>query len=158
MAVLCKPAIAVPEYVITNEETLELAQRLHGDHPQIDLVLRLIEHTGVQKRHLIQPIDKVLQHPGFDARSITYEEHTKARVPEVVRRALDQAELEPRQIDLIVYVSCTGFMMPSLTAWLINTMGFRPETRQLPIAQLDGHLGGIANRGHCVVGLGQNEA
>ncbi|MFE7430400.1 type III polyketide synthase, partial [Streptomyces sp. NPDC057545] len=43
MAVLCKPAIEVPEYVITNEETLELARRLHGDHPQLGLVLRLIE-------------------------------------------------------------------------------------------------------------------
>lgn len=63
MAVLCKPAIQVPEYVITNEETLELARRLHGDHPQLDLILRLIEHTGVQKRHLIQPIETVLQHP-----------------------------------------------------------------------------------------------
>lgn len=80
MAVLCKPAIAVPEYVITKDETLELAQRLHGDHPQLSLVLRLIENTGVQKRHLIQPIEKVLEHPGFDARSIVYEAQTKDRV------------------------------------------------------------------------------
>lgn len=149
MAVLCKPAIAVPEYVITNEETLELARRLHGDHPQINLALRLIKNTGVQKRHLIQPIDKVLRHPGFDARSAVYEAQSKERVPAVVRQALDQAELEPQQIDLIVYVSCTGFMMPPMTSWLINKMGFRQETRQLPIAQLGCAAGGAAvNRAH----------
>ncbi|MEV5314041.1 type III polyketide synthase [Streptomyces sp. NPDC052610] len=149
MAVLCKPAIEVPEYVITNEETLELARRLHGDHPQLGLALRLIENTGVRKRHLIQPIEKVLQHPGVDARSATYEEHTKARVPAVVRRALEQAGLEPQQIDVIIYVSCTGFMMPPPTAWLIDTMGFRPETRQVPIAQLGCAAGGAAiNRAH----------
>ncbi|MEV7861331.1 type III polyketide synthase [Streptomyces hirsutus] len=149
MAVLCKPAIAVPEYVITNEETLELARRLHGDHPQINLALRLIENTGVKKRHLIQPIDKVLRHPGFDARSAVYEAQSKERVPAVVRQALDQAELEPQQIDLIVYVSCTGFMMPPMTSWLINKMGFRQETRQLPIAQLGCAAGGAAvNRAH----------
>ncbi|MET7313049.1 MULTISPECIES: type III polyketide synthase [unclassified Streptomyces] len=149
MAVLCKPAIAVPEYVITKDETLELAQRLHGDHPQLSLVLRLIENTGVQKRHLIQPIEKVLEHPGFDARSIVYEAQTKDRVPAVVRQALDQAELEPPQIDLIIYVSCTGFMMPPPTAWLIGKMGFRPETRQMPIAQLGCAAGGAAvNRAH----------
>lgn len=113
MAVLCKPAIAVPEYVITQDDTLELARRLHKDHSQLRLILRLIENTGVLKRHLIQPIDKVLKHPGLDARSAVYEEESKARVPAVVRKALDQAELEPRQIDLIVYVSCTGFMMPA---------------------------------------------
>ncbi|MER7044696.1 type III polyketide synthase [Streptomyces jumonjinensis] len=149
MAVLCKPAIAVPEYVITNEETLALAEQLHGDHPQLELILRLIEHTGVLKRHLIQPIDQVLRHPGFDARSVVYEEQTKDRVPAVVRQALDQAEIEPRQIDLIVYVSCTGFMMPPPTAWLIGAMGFRPETRQMPIAQLGCAAGGAAvNRAH----------
>ncbi|MFI5618070.1 type III polyketide synthase [Streptomyces sp. NPDC051567] len=149
MAVLCKPAIAVPEYVITNEETLDLARRLHRGNPQLDLALRLIEHTGVQKRHLIQPIEAVLKHPGLEARSILYESESKARVPGVVYRALAQAELEPRQIDLIIYVSCSGFMMPSLTAWLINQMGFRSDTRQLPIAQLGCAGGGAAvNRAH----------
>jgi 1,3,6,8-tetrahydroxynaphthalene synthase len=144
MATLCKPAIAVPEHVITNEETLDLARRLHPDHPQLGLILRLIEHTGVQKRHLIQPIDVVLRHPGFEARSTVYEAETRARVPSVIRRALDQAELDPEQIDLIIYVSCTGFTMPSPIAWLINTMGFRPETRQMPIAQLGCAAGGAA--------------
>ncbi|MFE0381008.1 type III polyketide synthase [Streptomyces inhibens] len=149
MAVLCKPAIAVPDYVITNEETLELARRLHGDHRELALVLRLIENTGVLKRHLVQPIDTVLKHPGLDARSAIYEAESKARVPDVVRKALDQAELEPQEIDLIIYVSCTGFMMPSLTAWLINKMGFRSETRQMPIAQLGCAAGGAAvNRAH----------
>ncbi|MFI7091609.1 type III polyketide synthase [Streptomyces lydicus] len=149
MAVLCKPAIAVPEHIITQDDTLELARRLHKDHSQLKLVLRLIEHTGVLKRHLIQPIDKVLKHPGLEARSAVYEQESKARVPAVVRQALNQAELEARQIDLIVYVSCTGFMMPSLTAWLINTLDFRSETRQIPIAQLGCAAGGAAiNRAH----------
>ncbi|WP_431961357.1 type III polyketide synthase [Actinacidiphila sp. bgisy160] len=149
MAVLCKPVISVPDNVITCEQTLELARRLHKDHPQLDLTLKLIEHTGVQKRHLIQPIEEVLKHPGFDVRSQIYEAESKARVPAVIRQALDQAELEPEDIDLIVYVSCTGFMMPSLTAWLINKMGFRHDTRQLPIAQLGCAAGGAAiNRAH----------
>src|ERR1700744_4107858 len=56
--VLCKPAVAVPEYVITQAETLAIAERLHADHPQLRLVLRLIENAGVVKRHLIRPIDE----------------------------------------------------------------------------------------------------
>src|SRR5215217_6804163 len=43
MAVLCRPAVAVPDHVVTMEETLELARRLHADHPQLPLALRLIE-------------------------------------------------------------------------------------------------------------------
>ncbi|MGR8007359.1 type III polyketide synthase [Streptomyces hypolithicus] len=149
MATLCRPSVAVPDHVITMEQTLELARELHADHPQLDLALRLIENTGVATRHLVQPIEDTLRHPGFESRNRLYEAEAKARVPDVVRRALAHAEVEADEIDLIVYVSCTGFMMPSLTAWLINTMGFRSDTRQLPIAQLGCAAGGAAiNRAH----------
>ncbi|MBB5120448.1 polyketide synthase [Streptomyces eurocidicus] len=149
MATLCRPAIAVPEHIITREQTLELARTLHADHPQLQLALRLIGNTGVQTRHLVQPIEDTLKHPGFTARNARYEIEAKARVPEVILRALDHAELTARDIDMIAYVSCTGFMMPSMTAWLINTMDFRSETRQLPIAQLGCAAGGAAlNRAH----------
>ncbi|MBT2510893.1 type III polyketide synthase [Streptomyces sp. ISL-98] len=149
MATLCRPAVSVPEHIITVAQTLDLARTLHADHPQLALALRLIENTGVRKRHLVQPIEETLRHPGLRARNLRYESEAKARVPEVVRRALDHAELRPADIGLIVYVSCTGFMMPSLTAWMINTMGFRSDTRQMPIAQLGCAAGGAAiNRAH----------
>lgn len=149
MATLCRPAIAVPEHVITMEQTVELARKLHPDHPQLDLAVRLISNTGVRTRRLVRPIEETLRHPGFTARNDAYEVEAKARVPEVVERALAHAELTPRDIDMIVYVSCTGFMMPSMTAWLINNMGFGSDTRQLPIAQLGCAAGGAAiNRAH----------
>ncbi|RBM07278.1 type III polyketide synthase [Streptomyces sp. PT12] len=149
MAILCRPSIAVPEYVLTMEHTLELARTLHADHPQLGLALRLIENTGVKTRHIVQPIEETLRHPGFEARNTVYEEEAKRHVPPVVFRALDNAGLGVHDIDLIVYVSCTGFMMPSMTAWLINTLGFRTDTRQLPIAQLGCAAGGAAiNRAH----------
>ncbi|MDT0306592.1 type III polyketide synthase [Streptomyces sp. DSM 44917] len=144
MATLCRPSIAVPDNVLTMEETLELARTMHADHPQLGLALRLIENTGVRTRRIVQPIEETLRHPGFEARNRVYEAEAKRRVPPVVYRALDHAGLTVRDIDLIVYVSCTGFMMPSLTAWLINTLGFRSETRQLPIAQLGCAAGGAA--------------
>ncbi|MFC8824056.1 type III polyketide synthase [Streptomyces sp. NPDC057137] len=149
MATLCRPAIAVPEHVITLEQTVELARTLHPDHPQLELAVRLISNTGVRTRRLVRPIEETLRHPGFTARNDAYEVEAKARVPEVVERALAHAELAPQDIDMIVYVSCTGFMMPSMTAWLINTMGFGSGTRQLPIAQLGCAAGGAAiNRAH----------
>ncbi|WP_414720978.1 type III polyketide synthase [Streptomyces sp.] len=149
MATLCKPAVSVPEHVITMEETLDLARSLHKDHPQLPLALRLIGNTGVTQRHIVQPIEETLRHPGFQERNELYEAEAKARVPAVVRAALGHAELRAADIDMIVYVSCTGFMMPSLTAWLINTMGFPSHTRQVPIAQLGCAAGGAAiNRAH----------
>lgn len=139
----------VPEHIITQEETLEIASRRHAENPNLPLVLRLISNTGVRKRHIIRPIAETLEHPGFEIRNLLYAEHAKARVPEVIRRALRNADLAELDIDAIIYVSCTGFMMPSLTAWLINAMGLRSDTRQIPIAQLGCAAGGAAiNRAH----------
>ncbi|WP_424210764.1 type III polyketide synthase [Streptomyces sp. BI20] len=149
MAILCRPAVAVPEHIITLDETLALARTVHADHPQLELALRLIKNTGVEKRHLLRPIEETLLHPGLADRNATYEREAKARVPAVIEEALEAAALRPRDIDVIIYVSCTGFMMPSLTAWLINTMGFRTDCRQIPIAQLGCAAGGAAvNRAH----------
>ena len=149
MSTLCKPSINVPEYVITMEETLEFAEKVHAGKPQLPLALRLIRNTGVQKRHIVQPVEKTLRHPGFEERNRVYEVESKKRCPEVIEQALANAGLVAHDIDMIIYVSCTGFLMPSLTAWLINVMGFRSDTRQVPIAQLGCAAGGAAiNRAH----------
>jgi 1,3,6,8-tetrahydroxynaphthalene synthase len=156
---LCKPSVSVPEYVITMEETLEFAERVHAGKPQLPLVLRLIQNTGVRKRHIVQPIEQALRHPGFAERNRIYESESKKRCPAVIEQALANAGLAVADIDVIIYVSCTGFLMPSLTAWLINNMGFRSDTRQIPIAQLGCAAGGAAiNRAHdfCVAYPGSN--
>jgi len=149
LSTLCKPSVSVPEYVITMEDTLAFAEQVHAGKPQLNLALRLIRNTGVRKRHIVQPIEETLRHPGFEERNRIFELEAKKRCPPVIERALANAGLEAQDIDAIIFVSCTGFMMPSLTAWLINHMGFRYDTRQIPIAQLGCAAGGAAiNRAH----------
>ena len=146
---LCKPSVSVPEYVITMDQTLEFAERVYCGKPSLPLALRLIRNTGVAKRHIVQPIEETLRHPGFEERNRIYEFESKKRCPGVIKQALANAEVTAQDIDLIIYVSCTGFLMPSLTAWLINNMGFRSDTRQIPIAQLGCAAGAAAiNRAH----------
>jgi 1,3,6,8-tetrahydroxynaphthalene synthase len=147
MSVLCKPSVHVPEHVITMEETLEFAERAHAGKPQLPLALRLIQNTGVRTRHLVQPIEETLSHPGFEERNRIYEAEAKRRCPAVIEEALDHAGLVAHDIDAMIFVSCTGFTMPSPTAWLINNMGFRYSTRQIPIAQLGCAAGGAAING-----------
>ncbi len=97
----------------------------------------------------MQPIEETLKHPGFEDRNRLLRAGGEGQGSAVIQRALDDAELLTADIDVIIYVSCTGFMMPSLTAWLINEMGFESTTRQIPIAQLGCAAGGAAiNRAH----------
>ncbi|WP_174552891.1 type III polyketide synthase [Nocardia amamiensis] len=159
MSTLCKPSVSVPENVLSMEDTLEFAERMYAGNPNLPLALKLIQNTGVRKRHIVQDIDSTLRHPGFEERNRIYERESKKRCPEVIEKALANAGVVEREINAIIYVSCTGFLMPSLTAWLINTMGLRSDTRQIPIAQLGCAAGAAAiNRAHdfCVAHPGSN--
>jgi predicted naringenin-chalcone synthase len=52
--------------------------------------------------------------------------------------------MAPADIDLIITVSCTGYMIPSLDVHLLNLMGFRNNIRRLPITELGCVAGAIA--------------
>lgn len=52
--------------------------------------------------------------------------------------------MTPPDIDMIITVSCTGFMIPSLDAHLINLMGFRPDVRRMPLTELGCAAGAMA--------------
>lgn len=136
MSVICKPAVDLPEHTLSGDEALAVCRAIHNNHPKLAQVLKLIENTGVQKRHFIQPLEDCLQHPGVEARIGIFEREAKLRVPGVVEQALENAEVETQDVDVIIFVSCTGFTMPSLTAWMINALGFRRDVRQLPVAQM----------------------
>ena len=136
MPVLCRPVTHFPEHEITLEDTLEAARRLHPDHPRLETALRLIEHTGVRTRRLLQPLERTLRHPGVAARTELYHEAVRRYLPGLVAEALGEAELSREQIDAVVFVSCTGFTMPSPIVWMINELGFPTRIDQLPVAQL----------------------
>ncbi len=149
MATLHKPAIYLPEYIITLDDTLALARREFKDNPNLEKSIGLITNTGVKKRHIIQPIELATLHPGFGYRNAVFEYESKRLVPAVIEEALSHADITAKDVSAIIYVSCSGFLMPSLTAWLINKMGLPLNTVQIPIAQMGCAAGGAAiNRAH----------
>ncbi|TVX89579.1 type III polyketide synthase [Paenibacillus agilis] len=136
MGILTKPAIVRPQYRITQDEMVDVLQRLHPNHPDWSKINRMIRNTQVNERYIVRPIEEIIAHSRFEERSLIYKEEMRRLSVQAVEQALENAELEAFQIDLIIVTSCTGFMMPSLTAYLISDLPFREQTKQLPIAQL----------------------
>jgi hypothetical protein len=60
---LCRPALWMPDYTTTVQQTLELCRSYTNN--DACTVLRIIGNTCVLKQHLVQPIEETLEHPGW---------------------------------------------------------------------------------------------
>lgn len=144
MTILSKPEVLVPNHIITKEDTINICNMFHGDNDNISTIKDMIEHTTIIKRHLVQPLGKTLVHYGIEQRHKVYSREAKRLALEVSRNVLEKENMSPKDIDLIICTSCTGFLFPSLTSYLINALSMNSNTKQLPVAQLGCAAGSAA--------------
>lgn len=137
-------ATATPSPVIGPEETKTYLRRVFGAaYPDLSRAERMVDHAMIETRHLALPPEDLLAMPGLEQRNQTYVETVRRLGDGVARHALEQARISPRSVDLLLTVSCTGYMIPSLDVYLAGQLGMRPNVRRLPVTEL-GCGGGTA--------------
>jgi alkylresorcinol/alkylpyrone synthase len=105
-------------------------------------LLSVYDSAGVTRRGSVRPIEEVFSPGDFERQNRRYCEIARAAAVDVSQRALVAAGLEPRHIDFIVSVSCTGFMIPAVDAHVANALGMGPRLARLPITEA-GCAGGV---------------
>ena len=105
-------------------------------------LLSVYAAAGVKARASVVPIEEAF-HPGdFETQNDRYSQIARAAGIDVARRALRSAGLEPSEVDIVVSVSCTGFMIPALDAYVADALGMGPRLVRLPITE-SGCAGGV---------------
>jgi alkylresorcinol/alkylpyrone synthase len=137
-------ATAVPPHTATQEQIKErLRALLPLDARHMAAALTLFDHTAVERRHSVYPVEDFGRRRSLGEISEEYRRHALALGQQVAANALDAAGVRADEIDLFITVSCTGIMIPSLDAYLIDELGFRRDVRRLPLTEL-GCAGGAA--------------
>jgi alkylresorcinol/alkylpyrone synthase len=137
-------ATAVPTHSATQGEVKERLRAVLALSPRrMDATMELFDHTAVERRFSVEPVASLGQPRGLGDVQARYRENAIALGRQVAAEALARAAVEASQVDLLVTVSCTGIMIPSLDAYLCNDLGFRADVRRLPITAL-GCSGGAA--------------
>lgn len=136
MATICKPSVVLPQYAVNQEEIISVLKRVFTEYADWPRVENMIRNTQVENRRLIRPINEVVEFKGFEQRNTLYEQEALKLSAEAVQLALEYAGIRATDVHLIIALTCTGFMMPPISSYLINRLGFSPYTKQLPIAQL----------------------
>jgi alkylresorcinol/alkylpyrone synthase len=110
--------------------------------PQAQRLLSVYGRAGIDSRGSVVPIEEVFRPGDFETQNDRYRDIACRAGAELARRALDAAGLAPRDVGLIVSVSCTGFMIPAVDAFVADALGLGPELVRLPITE-SGCAGGV---------------
>jgi alkylresorcinol/alkylpyrone synthase len=144
-ATIAATATAVPPHVLTCEDVKTYMRQVFDvGERRLDAMMTVIDNAQVHKRHSISPIEYIVKPRSLAQTSREYQEHAVRLGQQAAEACLANARMTPHDIDMIITVSCTGFMIPSLDAHLINLMGFRSDVRRMPLTELGCAAGAMA--------------
>jgi len=99
-------------------------------------VIKLFEGAGVDKRYSIMDAEEVFANTSFEDKNNIYAREVKKLAEESAKKSLEKANLKATDIDYIITVSCTGIMIPSVDAYLINSLGMKQDIVRLPVTEM----------------------
>jgi alkylresorcinol/alkylpyrone synthase len=127
IATIRQTAAAVPDHILTQDAVKGSVRALWRlSRERMDAVLSLFDGAGVARRFSVLPIEALHRPRDMSETMGIYRDHAVRLARRVASECLEKAGVAPAEIDLVITVSCTGVMIPSVDAYLANDLGFRP--------------------------------
>jgi len=129
---------ALPKFWSTTSDILPFLDVWLKDQDErfIRKVKKIFEGAAVDKRYAFMSPAEVFSDLSFEARNDIYIREGIKLGKECLEKALKKAKWTPQDIDFIITVSCTGIMIPSLDAYLINALKLRQDVVRLPVTEM----------------------
>ncbi len=99
-------------------------------------VLKIFAGAGVDRRYSIMDAESVFKATSFEEKNDIYAREATKLAKSSLEKALNKAAITPTDIDYIITVSCTGIMIPSMDAYLINDLEMRDDVVRLPVTEM----------------------
>lgn len=135
----------LPAYSSNTKDILPFLDLwLHNkDERELKKAKKIFENANVDKRYAIMPPEHVFSRLTFEERNQIYAKEAVTLSKNVLKKALKNAALQPNDLDFIITISCTGIMIPSIDAHLINLLQLNQNINRLPVTEM-GCVGGVS--------------
>ncbi|WP_299212540.1 type III polyketide synthase [uncultured Dokdonia sp.] len=128
----------LPKYHRTTDEIIPFLDIwLHDQEDRFKRkVKKIFGNAAVDKRYSIMAPEEVFTATSFEEKNDIYTREVVKLGEQVLDKALTKANWSPQSLDYIITVSCTGIMIPSLDAYLINSLQLRQDIVRLPVTEM----------------------
>ncbi len=128
----------LPRYSRKTEEIIPyLDLWLNGQEDRfIRKVKKIFENAGVDQRYSIMSPEQVFSDLTFQERNNIYISEGINLATGCLKKALEKAAWLPSDLDYLITVSCTGIMIPSIDAYLINALNLKQDIIRLPVTEM----------------------
>src|SRR5690606_18706272 len=129
---------ALPAYTRTTAEIIPFLEGwlVGQDDRFIRKVKKIFESAAVDQRYSIMSPQDVFTKLSFEERNRIYVKEITKLGKTCLKKALEKANWQPTDLDYIITVSCTGIMIPSVDAYLINELNLRQDIIRLPVTEM----------------------
>ncbi|WP_316820711.1 type III polyketide synthase [Pedobacter gandavensis] len=131
-------AKSLPEFSRSTEEILPFLDLWLSEQDDRfrKKVKKIFENAMVDQRYSIMSPEAVFGTASFEERNNIYITEGIKLGKACLQAALEKANWNARDLDYIITVSCTGIMIPSLDAYLINALNLRQDIVRLPVTEM----------------------
>ena len=128
----------LPRFSRETKDILPLVKDWLGDEDERfqRKIIKIFEGAGVDKRYSIMDPEEVFTATSFEDKNNIYVREVKKLGKNVLEKSLQKAQWKPDSLDFIITVSCTGIMIPSLDAYLINELKLKQNISRLPVTEM----------------------
>jgi alkylresorcinol/alkylpyrone synthase len=142
MAYLHSIAKAIPP-LLSQKQIQNYAKEIFSDsNLSLDRLLPVFENALIENRPVLESLEWYNTSHSFSEKNELFLSHALELGSRACQKAIQNAHLQPEDIDAFLVITSSGFVTPTLDARLIDILGLREDVLRLPFTGL-GCAGGV---------------